>query len=338
MKRVYPKDKVMYEKVERFLARYQLTLEANLEEIYVVQAEEEIIATGCIQGKILKNICIDQQEQGSNLIHRVMSFLTSRAFQLGRTHLFIYTKPEASSSFEKFGFKTITTTQDVAFMENEDGFTHYLDQLASQKQPGQGAAVVVNCNPFTLGHQYLIETATKAHDWLYIFVVSEDASTIPARIRYQLIEAGTQHLKNVSLLETADYMVSKATFPSYFIKDDARRIKAQTEIDARIFCEHIAPLLNITTRYIGTEPYNPTTGGYNATLKRILPAYGIGVIELERLMQSGTAVSASAVRRFLKNRNYTALRAIVPDTTYDYFMSQEGQRLISHLNITDGLV
>ena len=37
-------------------------------------------------------------------------------------------------------------------------------------------AVVMNCNPLTLGHRYLIEQALKQCDYLMIFVVQEDKS------------------------------------------------------------------------------------------------------------------------------------------------------------------
>lgn len=51
-------------------------------------------------------------------------------------------------------------------------------------------SIVMNCNPFTLGHRYLIEYASKYVDYLYIFVVEEDKSFFPFSDRIDLIKKG----------------------------------------------------------------------------------------------------------------------------------------------------
>ncbi len=42
--------------------------------------------------------------------------------------------------------------------------------------------IVMNCNPFTLGHKYLVEYAAREMDYLYLFVVEEDLSFFLSQI------------------------------------------------------------------------------------------------------------------------------------------------------------
>ena len=78
-------------------------------------------------------------------------------------------------------------------MENrKDGFSSYLDQLArSRVEAPKVAAIVMNANPFTLGHQYLVEKAAAENDLVHLFMVSEDASLFPYAVRKKLIQEGT---------------------------------------------------------------------------------------------------------------------------------------------------
>ena len=78
----------------------------------------------------------------------------------------------------------------------------------------------MNANPFTLGHQYLAEQAAAASSVLHIFLVSEGLSLFPYEARRRLAEEGTKHLDNVILHSTEPYMISNATFPGYFQKDE----------------------------------------------------------------------------------------------------------------------
>ena len=67
----------------------------------------------------------------------------------------------------------------------------------TKKEGNKIAAIVMNANPFTLGHLHLVEKASKENDILHLFIVSEDKSIIPFNERKQLIMEGTSHLKNI---------------------------------------------------------------------------------------------------------------------------------------------
>ncbi|OON91731.1 MAG: hypothetical protein ATN34_00545 [Epulopiscium sp. Nele67-Bin002] len=218
---------------------------------------------------------------------------------------------------EEREFKSFILTK---YHENE--WMSYIKQLKEAypqtKQPA--AAIVVNCNPFTNGHKYLIETAAQQTEKLYVFVVEEDKSVYTFKERYSLVKQNLAHLKNVTILPSGKFIISQITFAEYFNKDDAPTIDVAN--DLTIFAKEIAPVLNITKRFVGEEPYCQVTNAYNLKMKEILPQYGIELIEIPRQTVDGHIISASNVRECIKTHNYELLQKLVPTATLD-FLSQK---------------
>jgi citrate lyase synthetase len=198
----------------------------------------------------------------------------------------------------------------------------YLNNLKKHKQNTQNnAAIVMNCNPFTLGHLHLIEYAANNAEHLYIFVVEEDKSEFPFADRYKLVKKNTAHLRNVTVLPSGKFIISSITFDSYFGKSgvsEERAAEQDVSFDLLIFASAIAPALNITKRFVGQEPFDPVTRHYNEEMKQILPEHGCEVIEIPRLEESGSAVSASRVRKLLKEGDFDEIKQIVPEATLRY--------------------
>lgn len=46
---------------------------------------------------------------------------------------------------------------------------------------------MMNANPFTNGHRYLIQQAAAQCDWLHLFLVKEDSSRFPYEDRLDLV-------------------------------------------------------------------------------------------------------------------------------------------------------
>lgn len=337
IQRVFTIDKNQLNKVKDFLSDHDLELEMPVDALYVAKADETIVATGAIQGKIIKMLAVDSGYRGSNLIAMMVSELTNHGFQMGQDHLFIYTKPESASTFRHVGFYEIVKTDHVALLENRmDGISDHLRPLVNTTdkdtvKPKHVGAVVVNCNPFTNGHKHLIETASSSVDLLYVFVLSEDRSTFPFTDRLELVEEGTKHLSNIVVFPTGPYMVSQATFPTYFLGEDKDKIMAQTELDARLFGARIASALGINTRFLGEEPFNEVTAEYNQSLLRVLGEYGVKVNIIKRKEQDGKAISASNVRAYLASGNWDDLKLIVPETTWNYLISDRASRVIEKI-------
>jgi [citrate (pro-3S)-lyase] ligase len=185
---------------------------------------------------------------------------------------------------------------------------------------GKIGSIVMNCNPFTLGHRYLVEQAACCVRHLYIFAVEEDKSIFPFEDRIKLIKAGTSDLPNVTVLPSGKFIISSLTFSDYFNKSELQYRPIDPSMDVSLFGKEIAPVLNITVRFAGEEPLDKVTKQYNDTMKRILPEYGIEFVEIPRKKYGNQVISASRVRKLLEDKNFNEIKNIVPETTLEYLM------------------
>ena len=198
--------------------------------------------------------------------------------------------------------------------------TSYLNttppQLLNTTLP-RGGVVVMNCTPFTLGHRYLIEQAAKQVERLYVMVVREDCSLFAYTERKAMVEQGVADIDNVNVIDGSDYAISRATFPTYFLKrlDDAA--DTQMLLDLDLFRRHIAPALGATVRFVGTEPTDQLTRRYNQLMHEALK----DVRETDRLEKDGYAVSASRVRKAMEEGDMNTIRQLVPPTTLPYIIA-----------------
>ena len=237
------------------------------------------------------------------------------------TNSFVYTKPKNIVFFKSLGYRVVAETENLAFLEQGiPSFSDYLKLLKEHFVEGSSnSAIVMNANPFTLGHQYLVETAASQSSHLYVFVVSEDRSFFHTNDRMEMVKRGVSHLPNVTVLPTRDYMVSSATFPSYFLKEkaDLEVAKVQATLDATLFLENIVPTLQLTKRYVGQEPLSPVTSVYNDALRA---AFGsdLELVIIDRLSAGDEVVSATRVRAAIQDKNVDELQQLVPATTYHY--------------------
>ncbi|MBO4295992.1 MAG: hypothetical protein J5863_04475, partial [Desulfovibrio sp.] len=269
--------------------------------------EDELVACGGHAGAILKGFAVAEEARGCNMLGRLVSAVTAHQAQQGRTRLRVFTAPDKVQLFESSGFGLVACGTEAALLENFKGgverFAGEARQRVLVQVPGadfsSAGAVVMNCNPFTRGHRSLVERAAGQSSLLYVFVVEEDRSVFPFDVRIRLVREGLADLANVAVLPSGPYMISQATFPSYFIKEQARAGEVCTDLDAVLFARRIAPALGIRRRFAGTEPSCAVTGAYNRIMASVLPAHGIEFVEFPRLEADGAPVSASAVRQLL---------------------------------------
>lgn len=294
------KDPRRREAVDLFLHQHQLSLEADCERVIVAEDQRRIVGCGAIAGCVLKCIAVDPSLQGEGLSLKLLTELMTLAYELGRSELFLFTKPDNAALFSSAGFWPIARAGDQAvLMENSrERLARYCRQLTMYRQPGEKiGAIVMNANPFTLGHRWLVEQAARQCDWLHLFVVKEDASFFSYQDRVALIEQGIAGIANVTLHPGSAYLISRATFPGYFLKDKGVVDDCHCQIDLQLFREHLAPALQITHRFVGSEPLCSLTRNYNLRMKELLEAPGetpaIQVVELERVEKDGAPISAS---------------------------------------------
>lgn len=285
----------------------------------------QLVGTGSIAGDVIKYIavCNKGAEAGSRF-NTVVSELVSRLAQQGVFHIMVFTKPQYTTSFEHVGFtKLADSDQGVLLEKGDPNIQKYLAAIPKKDAGEKIAGIVMNANPFTLGHRYLVETAAKENDWVYVFVVNQDASLFKTEERVALVEAGTKDLENVIVVNGGSYMVSYATFPAYFISSPDAVVDYQTTLDARLFKHWIAEDLHIQTRYLGSEPYSHTTDLYNQALQRELPPEVAVKIIPRKELGSGDAISATSVRQALSDGDVNKIENRVPITTYQFIVSHQ---------------
>ena len=180
----------------------------------------------------------------------------------------------------------------------------------------------MNCNPFTLGHQYLIESALKKVSFLYIFVVSEDKSEFKFQDRMKLVLEGTKHLSNIKVIPSGKFIISQNTFSSYFEKSKKQDIIIDTTEDVEIFARHIAPVLGVSVRFLGEEPFDMITRQYNNKMLEILPRYGIDVDIIKRKEVENQVISASKVRKLIEENKIEEIRKFVPICTLEFLIKK----------------
>lgn len=330
-------------RVEAFLAANGLRL-APLDRYVVVTRDEdgdEILAGGGLDGNVIKCVAVSESARSEGLMNILVSRLIAIAREEGRESVKAFTKPENEGIFKSLGFALIASSPNAILMENgRGGLPEYRKYLASLARPGRNGAIVMNANPFTKGHRYLVEQAASQVDNLYVIVVKEDRSRFPYAERKAMIEAGCTGLDNVTVCEGSDYAISAATFPTYFLKklDDAT--DTQIALDLDLFVNHIVQPLGVTVRFAGSEPEDALTHRYNELMAEILPGIsaaepveahrpaGIDFIEIPRLEQNGTPISATSLRRALDKGNLKEAMEYIPESSTPYLVADLAERAL----------
>lgn len=326
--------------VDTLLSKEGIRRDANLDYTCVMYDEDyHVIATGSCFGNTLRCFAVRSDHQGEGLLNEIVTHLMEIEFERGYVHLFLYTKIKSAAMFRDLGFYEIgRVNQSLVFMENrKNGFHNYLKKLLKEsggRKEGISAAIVMNANPFTLGHQYLIEHAAYACETVHIFLLSEDVSLVPLAVRKKLVKEGIADFSNVILHESGPYIISNATFPSYFLKDEMDVIDTHAKLDLEVFAK-IAETLQITRRYVGEEPFSLVTGRYNAIMKEKLPEKGIECVVLPRKECKEAVISASTVRELIAREDWKELKQYVPQSTWNYFQSEESKAVVDRIQKAD---
>jgi [citrate (pro-3S)-lyase] ligase len=322
------------EEVARLLGEAGLELEPGLEAVVAGRMGRRLVACAGMAGGTVKCVAIDPALRGQNIALQLMDEVGNLAMERGRSHLFLYTKPSNLALFQGCGFHLLMEVPGHAcLLENTPvGLRDTLRSLAAHRQPGARiGGIVLNANPFTLGHAYLVRRALEDCDWLHVLVVAEDASAIPFADRLALVRSALSGLERVTVHAGSRYLVSKATFPRYFIKDTTLADACGAAMDLLMFRGHIAPALGITHRYVGTEPYCLITQSYNEDMHRWLedergPGPAVEVVEVRRLDSGGRAISASEVRHRAERGDFQTISRMVPQATLDYLRGSAAPR------------
>lgn len=306
------------QRIEAFLKRNGLRIDDMNYYAAVLDDDGEMIAGGGLKDDVIKCVAVDDAHKGEAIANTLVSHLISHANQEGYGCIKLFTKPKNRQLFESLSFRLLAEAPEAILMETGiGGISNTVKALKKIKEDGERGVIVMNCNPFTLGHRYLIEQAAKQVERLYVMVVREDCSLFAYTERKAMVERGVADIENVSVIDGSDYAISRATFPTYFLKrlDDAA--DTQMLLDLDLYRRHIAPVLGATVRFVGTEPTDQLTRRYNQLMHEALK----DVRETARLEKDGYAVSASRVRKAMEEGDMNTIRQLVPPTTLPYIIA-----------------
>ena len=343
------------QRIEAFLKRNGLRIDDMHYYAAVLDDDGEMIAGGGLKDDVIKCVAVDDAHKGEAIANTLVSHLISHANQEGYGCIKLFTKPKNRQLFESLSFRLLAEAPEAILMETGiGGISNTVEALKKIKEESEKykeynkeckednkeckentsylntstpqhlnttmqptGCIVMNCNPFTLGHRYLIEQAAKQVERLYVMVVREDCSLFAYTERKAMVEQGVADIENVSVIDGSDYAISRATFPTYFLKrlDDAA--DTQMLLDLDLFRRHIAPALGATVRFVGTEPTDQLTRRYNQLMHEALK----DVREINRLEKDGNAVSASRVRKAMEEGDMNTIRQLVPPTTLPYIIA-----------------
>ncbi len=290
----------------------------------VYDSGDRLVGCGGLSGDILKCIALSEDLRNEGVAASLISSLLSRSMEMGNTNTFVFTKPEYRPTFEAMSFKPVGEAPKAVLLEsNPRALNHYLALLRSHAEDKEGrkGVIVMNANPLTLGHIYLIETAAEKVDHLFIIPVADNPATdFSYSERNMMLETATVSMPKVTVLPGSRYAVSASTFPTYFIKTRTDATDSHIALDLDIFGRHIAPVLGASVRFVGSEPTDPLTARYNELMPSILSQYGVETVEIPRLERDNAVVSASRVRNMLKSFRVGDAFSLVPKATVPFLL------------------
>jgi len=313
--------------VKLLLSKNGLSYEDKVTSTIGIYDDDHLIATGSLYENVIKMIAVDQDSKGENLTATILDKLISMLNYKGVQKYFLFTTPASKKFFMNFNFSLIHENEKIVLFENNiNTIEEQLNQMKEQLTLVRGttAAIVMNCNPVTFGHQYLIETCASQNDNVIIFLVEENKSVFSFETRFKLLKKVTKHMTNVHVLPSTQYIISNATFPTYFLKELNEASLIYMDLDISIFNKYFMRIFGIDLRYVGNEPIDQTTDAYNMAMKQILKDK---LVIVERLQKDFVTISASIVRKLAKQNKFDELKNFVPKPTYQYLKSKKGRAL-----------
>lgn len=304
----------------------------------VDESSDEMIAGGGLKGSVIKCVAVADGHKGEAVANVIVSHLIAKANAEGCQCVKLYTKPDNRQLFESLSFRLIAESPNAILMETGVGGIEKYSEELRVKSEELGVkneelkndesvvsnarkpigAIVMNANPFTLGHRFLVEQSSELVERLYVVVVREDCSMFSYNERKAMVSQGVRDIGNVVVVDGSDYAVSAATFPTYFLKQLSDATDTQIILDLDLYRRRIAPALGATIRFFGSEPTDPLTRRYNELMHQQLGEEHVH--EIQRKQQEGSAISASRVRKAMMEGCIWDAIQLVPPTTIPYII------------------
>ena len=353
MHELYPAIPRQRRRIEGFLQANGLRYDdVDYYAALVDESSDEIVAGGGLKGGVIRCVAVADGHKGEAVANQIVSHLIAKANAAGHQCVKLFTKPQNRPLFESLSSRFLAEAPEAILMETGvGGIAKYSEELRSKSEEcncyllaGRNSVevdstklsvdtvkwsvgvIVMNCNPFTLGHRYLIERSSELVERLYVVVVREDCSMFSYSERKAMVNQGVKDLGNVVVVDGSDYAVSATTFPTYFLKRISDATDTQILLDLDIYLRHIAPALGANVRFVGSEPTDPLTRRYNELMRQQLGDDHI--CEIPRMEKYGSVVSASRVRRAIEANSLWQAIELVPSSTIPYIIAHLATRAL----------
>ena len=353
MHELYPAIPRQRRRIEGFLQANGLRYDdVDYYAALVDESSDEIVAGGGLKGGVIKCVAVADGHKGEAVANQIVSHLIAKANAAGHQCVKLFTKPQNRPLFESLSFRFLAEAPEAILMETGvGGIAKYSEELRAKSEEcncyllaGRNSVevdstklsvdtvkwsvgvIVMNCNPFTLGHRYLIERSSELVERLYVVVVREDCSMFSYSERKAMVSQGVKDLGNVVVVDGSDYAVSATTFPTYFLKRISDATDTQILLDLDIYLRHIAPALGANVRFVGSEPTDPLTRRYNELMRQQLG--DDHVCEIPRMEKCGSVVSASRVRRAIETNSLWQAIKLVTSSTIPYIIAHLATRAL----------
>jgi len=327
------KDDNEIKNISIFLESLGIKFEADIDYSVVYKEDDKILASASKSKNILKCFGVDKSLQGENITSVMLTALVNKLCEEEIFHYFLFTKKNNEDVFTSLGFKLLYRGELSSLLEN--GIYSIDDKLDTMKKDfnisGENSAIVLNCNPYTKGHRYIIEEASKKSKTLLLFIVQEDRSVFSFKDRFEIVKEGVKDIKNAVVIPGGEYIISSASFPTYFLKKKEEMVLSQAQIDAGIFGKYFCSKFNIKDRYVGQEPLDFVTNQYNNALLEELNKFGVKLHIIERLKLGETIVSASSVRKLIKEDKISEAFKLLPEAAINFLNSPRGYDVIKKI-------
>lgn len=302
-------------KIINFLQEFQLNY-TEVDLTIVAWKQNKIIGVCSKKNNLIKNIAIADEYKGLNIANTMVTMVIKAIWQEDYKNIFVITKFENKKIFFDLNFKLIYENEKISFLAvNDADYKSYKDYILNLEYKSKTAFIILNANPMTLGHRYLIDQAAKENDLVYLIPVNEDSSFFTTTERIEIISENIKDINNVKLLNGTDYLISKNLFPSYFLQSDEDSIREQAMLDANLFCDFVSGKKNIC-RYVGDEPFSKTTNKYNLILNEVLNNKNITLKIIKRCEINEKPISASKVREAIFNKDLKTVKQMVSTKTF----------------------
>lgn len=221
--------------------------------------------------------------------------------------------------------------KQIEIKENERAkIKSYINYLLKNKvhsvsgQVNIAGSVAVNCNPITKGHEHLINYARSKVNHLYVLVIEDEHTEVSFRHRFSMVKAVFGEMEGISVLRGGRYVCTEYIAPEYFDKEGNNLENVDFSLESFYFGEYIAPTLGISKIFLGEEPVCKITKQYNRHMAKVMPKYGIELSVIPRIRDAeGDVISASFLRRLIKEKKLEKIEKIMPKAAFDYTLNHD---------------